>query len=325
VLRPLRPVLLLALIGLAAHRAQEDEPLLAPPAPAIAMRPERVELERNACAECHAEVAEEWATSAHALAWVDEVYQADIATKRRPDLCHGCHVPEPLLAGPLARPLAREGAREHGVSCESCHADADGAVLGLRGTEVAAHPGRASEHLAVPGSNALCSACHATTIGPVIGIAKDFAAAGLEARGLSCVGCHMAPVERAFAAGAPVRAGRSHALQTPRDPAFLRLAFGLEAQRSGGRSALVVRNQAGHRVPGLIGREITFRAELRDASGTVLERAELVVDERAYLPVDAVRELRFTRSGASIHVLGLHRDPRAEEPVTFADETLTLR
>jgi hypothetical protein len=320
-------VLALALaLGTSALRGAEDErPLLAPPAPAIAMRPEQVDLAGHACAECHAEVAEEWSRSAHALAWVDEVYQADIATKRRPDLCHGCHVPEPLLAGPLARPDARADVREHGVACESCHAGANGTVLGLRGEPVVAHPTRASEHLAVPGSNALCSACHATTIGPVIGIAKDFAAADLEARGLSCVGCHMAPVERAFAEGAPVRAGRSHALQTPRDPAILRLAFGLEARTTdAGRSALVVRNQAGHRVPGLIGRELTFRAELRDAAGATLERAELVIDARAWLPLDGVRELRFTRAGASIRVVGLHRDPRAPEPVTFADETLAL-
>jgi hypothetical protein len=225
---------------------------------------------------------------------------------------------------PLARPDARADVREHGVACESCHAGANGTVLGLRGEPVVAHPTRASEHLAVPGSNALCSACHATTIGPVIGIAKDFAAADLEARGLSCVGCHMAPVERAFAEGAPVRAGRSHALQTPRDPAFLRLAFGLEARTSRDRSALVVRNQAGHRIPGLIGREIVFQAELRDAAGATLERAELVIDARAWLPLDGVRELRFTRAGASIRVVGLHRDPRAPEPVTFADETLAL-
>src|SRR6185503_17542859 len=100
-----------------------------------------------------------------------------------------------------------------------------------------------------PGSNALCSACHAFNIGPVIGIAKDFATANLEGRGLSCVGCHMAPVERAWASDAPPRPGRSHAIQTPRDPAFLRLAFGTTVRTAGGKTTLVLENQAGHRVP----------------------------------------------------------------------------
>jgi hypothetical protein len=303
---------------------QEDAgPLLKTPAPAVALRPERVSLEGYACAGCHAEVAAEWAASAHALAWVDEVYRQELKGKKRPELCHGCHAPEPLLAGVLApRPDAREEPRDLGVHCESCHQDETGAVLGPRGTSVEAHPSKLSEHQTPPGSNALCSACHGTNIGPVIGIAKDFETAGLAARGFSCVGCHMAPVERAWATDAPPRLGRSHALQTPRDPAFLRLAFGLELAAEGGRTRVVVRNRAGHRVPGLIGREIVFRAELLDAAGAVLEEQALTLDERAYLPVEGTREILFTKSGVRVRLRGLHADPRGKSPVTFLDETL---
>jgi hypothetical protein len=304
---------------------QEDAlPILRAPAPAVRIRPERVSgLSEYACAGCHAEVSEEWAQSAHGLAWVDEAYRAELADKKRPELCHGCHAPEPLLAGVLApRPDPREDARDLGVSCESCHVDEEGAMLGPRGTPVAAHPSKHSEHMSAPGSNELCSACHATNIGPVIGVAKDFAAAGLAQRGLSCVGCHMAPVERAWAAEAPARLGRSHALQTPRDPAFLRLAFGLELATTDGRSRVVIQNQAGHRVPGLVGRQIRFEAELLDASGAVLERQSLTLDERAYLPVEAAREIPFTRAGKSVRLRGLHRDPRAEDPLVFLDESL---
>ena len=280
-------------------------------------------LERYACAGCHVEVTNEWAASAHGLAWVDEVYRAELLDKKRPELCHGCHAPEPLLAGVLGgKPDTREGARELGVHCESCHQDESGAMLGPRGTSVEAHASKRSELVLAPASNALCSACHATNIGPVIGIAKDFAAADLSARGLSCVGCHMAPVERSWATDAPARTGRSHALQTPRDPGFLRLAFGLELVTVADQSRVVLRNQAGHRVPGLVGRELVLRAELLDADGVTLEQGELKLDERAYLPVDGTREIRFTRRGASVRLLGLHRDPRASEPVTFLDETL---
>jgi hypothetical protein len=321
------PALLPAFASAVDGRTAEDDarPLLAPPAPAIALRPAKLAgLESYACATCHLEVAEEWAASAHGLAWVDEQYVAALAGKKRPELCHACHAPEPLLAGVLAgRPETRDERRELGVHCESCHVDAQGTVLGPRGTEVAAHASRVADALLVPGSNELCSSCHATNIGPVIGVAKDFAAAGMAARGLSCVGCHMAPLERAWASDAPVRTGRSHALQTPRDPAFLALAFGRTHALADGKSVLVLTNQAGHRVPGLVGRELTFRAELLDAAGAVLESRELVLDERAYLPVDGKRELSFTRAGAALRLRGLHRDPRADQPVTFVDETLS--
>jgi hypothetical protein len=279
-------------------------------------------LDGYACAGCHAGVAAEWARTTHALSWVDEVYQAELRSKKRPELCHGCHAPEPLSGGAWsARPDARETLREHGVNCESCHQDEDGAMLGPRGTPVEAHASKVAELLRAPGSNQLCSACHSTNVGPVIGVAKD-ALPFLAQRGLTCVGCHMASVEQSFAEGAPVRAGRSHELQTPRDPAFLRRAFGLGFALSGAGSVFTVRNQAGHRVPGLIGRQIDLRVELLDSAGAVLERQELRIDERTYLPLDGRRELRFARAGAAVRVRGEHRDPRAAQPVVFLDETL---
>jgi hypothetical protein len=304
--------------------AQDNgRPLLKTPSPAIPVRPESLPgLESHGCVTCHATVVAEWARTTHALSWVDEAYQADLRTKKRPELCHGCHAPEPLFAGAWStRPDARETLREHGVNCESCHQDPDGAMLGPRGTPTEAHLSRGSQLLSTPGSNQLCSACHSTNIGPVIGVAKD-ALPYLAERGLSCVGCHMAPVEQSFAEGAPVRLGRSHELQTPRDPAFLRLAFGLRLASTDGNAEVVIENQAGHRVPGLVGRVITFRAELLDGAGAVLERQELAIDERSYLPIGGRRELRFTKAGAAVRMRGEHKDPRVKEPVTFLDETL---
>lgn len=305
---------------------ESARPPLQPPAPAVPVRPEVLPgLETYACASCHEAVAREWARTTHALAWLDEVYQAELATKKRPELCHGCHAPEPLLAGAFsARPDARETLREHGVACESCHQDEHGAIHGPRGTPTEAHASRASELLTAPGSNQLCAACHSTNIGPVIGIARD-ALPFLAERGLTCVGCHLAPVEQSFATGAPVRAGRSHELQTPRDPAFLRRAFGLALEQGATGSVLVLSNEAGHRVPGLIGRQIAFEAELLDAAGAVLARQELLIDERAYLPLDGKREIRFTQAGAALRVRGRHRDPRAAEAVSFLDETLVAQ
>jgi hypothetical protein len=82
------------------------------------------------------------------------------------------------------------------------------------------------------GQSQLCVACHATTVSPVIGIAKDFVETRQFEKGRSCVGCHMQALEREFVSDpashaktgdAPYvkRPGRSHELQSPRDPAFL--------------------------------------------------------------------------------------------------------
>jgi hypothetical protein len=174
--------------------------------------------------------------------------------------------------------------------------------------------------MSAPGSNALCAACHSTNIGPVVGIAKDFEASRQSERGRSCVGCHMHAVERRWAEGesVPLRTGRSHALQTPRDPSFLRRAF--ELSLSGAK--VVIENRAGHRVPGLIGREIRFEAEALDAGGAVLCRGQLALDARSYLPVDGRLEIALDRAGAAVRVVGRHLDPRAEEPVPFLDERL---
>ncbi len=319
----------LAVLALALGLGSSQEWELAAPDPRILFAPPALaRIEEHACAECHAEVAAEWAASAHGLAWEDEHYQAALAETKKPALCHGCHVPEPLFAtGALAERAdarAADGPLElrWGIACESCHVDADGAVLGPRGTPTDAHASRASEHMGGAGANALCATCHSTTIGPVFGVAKDFAGSARAAEGATCVGCHMAPVERAWASGAPARVGRSHALQTPRDPAFLRRAFDARRELVDGRERVVITNRAGHRVPGLVGRTIELEAQLLDARGTLVETATLAIDERAYLPVDGIRTLAFTKPGASVRLVGRHLDPRAREALVFLDEQL---
>jgi hypothetical protein len=323
--RRARLALTAAFVSLAAAGATQDE--LAPPRPTVAITPGTVEgLEEYACAACHSEVAAEWAVSAHGLAWVDEAYQAALRKKRRRAKgCHGCHVPTPLLAGELARRATPRTEDLHlGITCEACHLGEDDVILGPRGTETEAHASRTSRHMWAPGSDDLCIVCHATTIGPVIGIAKDFRSRGQAERGLSCVGCHMAPVERRWADGdeVPIRLGRSHALQTPRDPAFLRRAFELAWSDEGEHGRIVITNRAGHQVPGLEGRELRFRAEVLDADGSSLGTAELVLDTVSFLPANDRVELRLTAQGAAVHVVGDHVDPRSEEPVRFLDERL---
>ena len=181
------------------------------------------------CAQCHEEIAREWGATLHAQAWNDEIYQEELESIRRKKSCHGCHAPLPLLGTDLAkRPQVRPMWRHHGVDCRSCHLGPDGAIHGPWGAPSPGHTSVQDDTFVEAGSNALCISCHRVSIGPVIGIAKDFEDGALEARGYSCVGCHMAPVERSMAiddrTGEPLppRRGRSHAKA---DPTRARTAF----------------------------------------------------------------------------------------------------
>jgi hypothetical protein len=307
----------------AALAIREDAWKLEPPKPAVALKPPRLEkLEGDTCGKCHADVVGEWVSTAHAIAWVDEVYREEIKDKTRPEGCYGCHAPKPILAAGLAaRAEARSDGRDIGISCEACHLGPEGAMLGPTGAENPAHKSVKSEHMTEKASSAMCAACHSTNIGPVVGIAKDFVAAKLDAQGKSCVGCHMAAVERKPADGA-AHSGRSHEIQTPRDPAFLARAFEPSVRVEGGKTIVVLKNKAGHRIPGLIGRKIEFQVEVLGADGKPAGKGSLVLDAKNYLAVEKSSEIAVAATGKSVHVRGLHHDPRAEKPVEFLDVSL---
>ena len=276
-------------------------------------------LEEVSCGECHSTIVAEWAGTAHALAWVDEIYREEIGDRKRPENCHGCHIPQPLhVAGIDKRPSPRSEGQHFGVSCEACHLDGDGAQLGPRGQPTDAHATRRSLTMVGSGTNQLCAACHRTNIGPVIGVAKDFERSGQAERGRTCVGCHMAVVQRPDGTTT-----RSHALQTPRDPAFLRRSFAPLLTVEGSKSVVTITNQAGHRVPGLVGRDIIFVAQVVDAAGQPLGQGTLKLNSRSYLPVDESVRLEVDAVGASVVLSGTHHDPRLEDPVVFLQVELS--
>ncbi|MBK9388132.1 MAG: hypothetical protein IPN34_25215 [Planctomycetes bacterium] len=236
------------------------------------------------CAECHAEIQREWASSLHGTAWTNESYQR--ALKRRKgsqrEACLPCHVPQPLGAAQLdapagerpAAPQARAAELHAGVDCATCHLAADGAMLGPFGGSTAAHASRRDGRFDPARVDGLCLACHATEIGPVLPLGQDFLAAPPREPAASCVGCHMEAVERAMATAAtgepapPVRMGRSHALRGARDAALLAttLAFELERLPSGALALRVKNTGAAHRTPGLVGRKWQIDVELASAS-----------------------------------------------------------
>lgn len=303
------------------------------------------------CARCHADVVQEWSTTLHARAWVDEVYREDLADTRRPESCHNCHIPEPLhlqagADGALPqKPKPRDATlrdaalrdaplpdvdAHYGVSCESCHRGPDNTILGPWGAETDAHVSRKHASFLPESNSALCIACHATTVGPVIGIAKDFVDTEQSKKQKSCVECHMAPVTRpaAHEDGKPAlapRAGRSHALQTPRDPAFLARAFDLSVEKRGDKVVLRVANACGHRVPGRIGRVITLEAELLDASGAVVAGGRHAIETKKSLAADATVEIELAGTGARVRVVGTHDAPALPDTVEFLDVELAVR
>jgi hypothetical protein len=288
--------------------------------------------EQHECTECHREVTREWASTLHALAWEDEHYQKDIKKVRRKKSCYGCHIPEPLhgFAGFIPNPDPRDDLRVHGIDCAACHEGEDGQMLGPWGIETEAHASEMNESFTAAGANRLCIACHATNIGPVIGVAKDFNETQVAKDGGSCIGCHMAPVERAHALdgetgeAAPVRKGRSHELQTPRDPAFLRQAIGIEAMVRDGLTVVSITNRTGHRVPGLSQRTLELRIKLQDESGKTRAEVRHTIDKRRYLPVDEALEIEIDGVGAKVHIQGDHDAPGYRRPVRFLDEVFPV-
>jgi len=296
--------------------------------------PQLADQSGNDCARCHQAIALEWSYSTHATAWQDERYQKELKGKRRPKSCWGCHIPEPLSLGDRsARPTPRAEKRHLGIDCVACHVDADGeTILGPQGIATDAHPSRKSDLFSTDSESELCVQCHKTTIGPVIGIAKSFVDTAQYELGLSCVDCHMPSVKRAWANDPDtgealpesIRKGRSHVLASPRDPVFLRRAFLLKASSDGDVTRLVIENQSGHRIPGLLERAFQFKATLLDADGKQVETGELVIDKRAYLPVEESVELVIEGTGATLELEAFHVAPGLKRPVSFWEKSFEL-
>jgi nitrate/TMAO reductase-like tetraheme cytochrome c subunit len=316
------------LVAAAAVRDRTPWPLRAP-APVPDGRPAQLARAKEvACGECHAPQLEDWSRTTHALAWENEPYQEDLEGRKKAESCHGCHAPErlhgaedALLAG---KPAARADERHLGVSCESCHMAHDGALLGPTGAPTDKHATRKGASFVGSGSNALCAACHRTTVGPVIGLARDFEQSKAAEAGTTCVDCHMA-IAAEVGEGEAKRAVRSHALQTPRDPAFLALGFEYELSAESSAVRLVIHNKAGHRVPGLIGRELEFRARAFAADGKELGRETLTLTTESYLPVDDSVILELPAATAVVQLEGWHHDPRLDKPVRFVERELAAR
>ena len=165
------------------------------------------------CNACHAAAHDTWATSRHAHAWSDPVFQAAIASAGDSTACQSCHLPiqaqhatiaTGYVDGAISRPelvantAFDAGLRAEGVTCVACHVrtlpDGSATVLGSRPSTNSPHRVTVTDELS---KSELCATCHEVTWPgadkPYYGTYSEWTASGWSKAGVTCQACHMAP------------------------------------------------------------------------------------------------------------------------------------
>lgn len=193
------------------------------------------------CASCHTEIAQEWRGSLHRQSATNRAFASAFGSEPDP-FCWGCHAPEAAAQNGVVSPAAQLG-----VACTTCHLDQHGAVM----TAKSGHATNGS-HAVLPterlsGSQA-CASCHEFAFpGPgrteramMQTTVSEHARSPFSAQ--ACSDCHMPRVGR--------DQHRSHAFASTRDPAALRRAVLVAAQRSGGELKVSIAPRGvGHAFP----------------------------------------------------------------------------
>lgn len=263
------------------------------------------------CGQCHTEIYQEWKGRAHSKAWTNELYQAQIKPKKKPQNCHGCHIPVDVHRRLGRKPKPRDALRHEGVTCVSCHKSAKTGddILGPFGSKTDAHPCQKNPAFTGTGSISLCKSCHNTKIGPVLPLGRDHDKyrEQLGDKAKTCIECHMPAIERQLAVsivtGKPVgekRMTRSHVVLGPRDIEFCKKAFALQARKDGKDLVFGIENRAGHRIPGLKLRQFAVAIAQLGRDGGQLATHEIVLSHENEIKVLETREFRFDlAAGAS--------------------------
>lgn len=200
--------------------------------------------ENAACEGCHSDVAAEWRGSMHQRAHEDPAYQRAFAIEPMA-FCTRCHAPE--AADPSADVPA---AISHiGVGCVTCHGAGDSVLAAPLPASAERSDERKSPHAvrrdARFASKDACASCHefefpdrAARTAPEFmqSTVREHAASPFA--DASCASCHMPAM-----AGAPRR--KSHAFASSRDPAALRGALQIAADRTGATTVKITLNALG--------------------------------------------------------------------------------
>lgn len=188
------------------------------------------------CAECHAEVYEEWHGSHHQISYENpEVRKLsdDFKTKE----CQACHLPRPIVeTGLLERSLPRITRPDEGVDCLTCHLGPGGRIVGKIASNLGCMPIADERQMGVE-SCQTCHNQHQTT--------DQWRASAWPAKGFDCNTCHMPEVARKDG-----KKGRGHVFHGAHDTDTLRRAGDFRMKVEGSKVVLELENvAAGHNFP----------------------------------------------------------------------------
>lgn len=275
-----------------------------PLVPDIEPYPGTTGLSASRCADCHAEIAAEWAASTHAHAWVDPQFQAEL--RKDPEIgwiCLNCHTP---LQAQLPERVTYRGSvraaprtpnptfdatlRDEGITCLSCHYRPEG-IASVHEDVAAPHPTVYAPELR---DAETCTRCHEAQAQVEATLICTFST-GTEwteaAPGRTCPDCHMPRIVRSHATGAPEREGGRHlwpgsllpkdawsateaamfASWAPGTEARLELPTAATAGEETSATLHVQNTRAGHKLPtGDPERHYVLTLRARDANGILL-------------------------------------------------------
>ncbi|MBN8612920.1 MAG: hypothetical protein J0L92_20180 [Deltaproteobacteria bacterium] len=310
-------------VGLDAHLdapelARALPPFLPEGGGPVAIGPREERVSSAACGACHAREHAAWTRSAHARSHLDPLYQRELAI-RPSRACERCHAP-------LAEEVSSrtEGAwADEGVGCASCHVR-DGVVVHTRASGQAPHETRIDARV---GEVEGCRSCHQfhfpaperpslhATFDPndwLQDTVSEWSASAEGARGLTCIGCHLAEDE-----------GRhDHALPGLRDRAMRARALDVEAEVHVERRVdvvtLTLRSRAGHAVPtGDLYRVLEVRAWREGEPASARSEQLGRVYERRGAHRLEVEDDRVMPSEPRVVTLRLPRLDRTDRPVSW--------
>lgn len=286
----------------------------------------------EACAACHAEIADEWRASQHATSWSDALFQAAYAVEPM-QFCRNCHAP-----GARAARVPDVRSQREGVSCAICHVR-DGRVLGPGRNRPPAAGGHAFEAVVAMRTTAFCEGCHQfnfpgdsgpggevfATDEPMQDTHAEWAMSASATQGEHCQDCHMP-----WISSPDGRRHRSHRFPGGGDLSLLASAVRVEGtaratERETVVSVTVSPGRIGHSFPTgdlfrraelkvwldgdeahaqVVAMAREFRPELeRDPHGRVVFVRRQSLDTRVAPPgvgVPTPTELRFTARAATV-------------------------
>lgn len=266
------------------------------------------------CNGCHYAVHDEWSSSAHRGAWLEQPFRRAVEATGDSPLCLSCHLPianqQPQVVveyqgGPLSTAVVRPNRSwdptlaQEGVTCAACHVRG-GAVLSTRPAPKAPHPVAVSAEL---DSSAMCATCHQLTWTgadkPFYDTYGEWNASAYKAAGIGCQDCHMPPSAGLVTAG-HFAAHASHGFGADRARAVSVLVDLDPDAATRGKdfvATIVVQNTgAGHAFPtGSPFKAVRLEALVLDADGKALGKPFTYTMGRSVTPEPPYTTLSDTR------------------------------